>query len=70
MNTHDLANAVEHVVDNKLAAVPPVVVSGISILGIELQQWAYITTITYTLLLTLGLLWKWLREAHRTWRRK
>ena len=70
MNTHDLATAVENVVDNRMAAVPPVVVSGVSILGIELQQWAYITTIIYTGLLTIGLIWKWVRAIHRTWRER
>ena len=61
--THPIEAAVEAVVDSKLAPVPPIVVSGISWLGIGLQDWAYIVTITYTSLLIAGWIWKAIRRG-------
>lgn len=60
--THPIETAIETVVDSKLAPVPPIVVSGISWMGISLQDWAYIVTITYTSLLIIGWIWKAIRR--------
>jgi len=59
---HQIATAVEAVVDSKLAPVPPIVVSGVSVLGMGLQDWAYTLTIIYTLLLIAGWIWKAVRR--------
>lgn len=59
---HPITTAIEAVVDSKIAPVPPLVVSGVSVLGMGLQDWAYMLTIIYTSLLIVGWIWKAVRR--------
>jgi len=51
----------EYVVSaGKLA--PPTVVTGVTAVGVSLQDWAYIVTIIYTVLMASHLIYKWIKE--------
>lgn len=43
-------------------AAPPLSVTAIDLFGIALQDWMYIVTITYTLLLTSSFLYKLIKR--------
>lgn len=45
------------------AVAPPIAVLGLHYLaGVTLQDWVYIVTIFYTLLMSARLLWRWAKE--------
>lgn len=50
--------------DTILAATPPVTVSVATVLGIPLEEWVYVVTILYTLVMTVKTLMDIIREAH------
>lgn len=51
--------------DTILAATPSVTVSVATVLGIPLEEWVYVVTILYTLVMTVKTLMDIIREAHR-----
>ena len=48
-----------------LAATPSVTVSVATVFGLPLQEWVYVVTILYTLVMTVKTLMDIIREAHR-----
>ena len=44
-----------------LGAVPPVAVSGLTLLGLPLQDWVYMLTIAYTSMQICWFIWKRIR---------
>lgn len=49
-------------------AAPPAAITGLSFAGIPLNEWVYILTIIYTLIMGARLMWKWyheIKEKHR-----
>ncbi|OWT55275.1 hypothetical protein [Candidimonas nitroreducens] len=60
--------AVDVAVDSKFApaaAAPPAVVTSTTLLGITWQNWMYILTALYTLLLVVGWLWNAARKLRK-----
>ena len=51
--------------DTILAATPSVTVSVATVFGVPLQEWVYVVTILYTLVMTVKTLMDIIREAHR-----
>lgn len=57
------SNANEYVVGaGKLT--PSVAATGITAVGVSLQDWVYIVTIVYTILMTAHLIYKWHKERN------
>jgi len=55
------SSPVEYVVEaSKLS--PPAVATGITAAGVSLQDWVYIVTIAYTLMMAAHLVYKWVKE--------
>ena len=59
-----METTVTQVVDGGLRVAPPVGVSAASFLGLGMEDWMYVATITYTVLQGSFLIYKW-RLAHR-----
>lgn len=59
-----MSNTAQQIVDGGLRAAPPVTVSAASFMGLGLEDWMYIATITYTVLQGSFLVYKW-RRAHK-----
>lgn len=62
MQNHELAT------DAALSATkaaPPIAVSVASLTGLSLQDWVFIATLIYTLLLIFGWVWKFFRDLAR-----
>lgn len=51
--------------DTILAATPPVTVSIATVFGVPLEEWVYVVTILYTLVMTVKTLMDIIRENHR-----
>ena len=51
--------------DTILAATPAVTVSIATVFGVPLEEWVYVVTILYTLVMTVKTLMDIIREAHR-----
>lgn len=50
--------------DTILAATPSVTVSVATVFGVPLQEWVYVVTILYTLVMTVKTLMDIIRQAH------
>lgn len=50
--------------DTILAATPSVTVSIATVFGVPLQEWVYVVTILYTLVMTVKTLMDIIRQAH------
>lgn len=59
-----MSNEVAQAVDGGLRAAPPITVSAASFLGVSLESWMYIATISYTILQGAYLIYKW-RRTHK-----
>lgn len=45
-----------------LIAAPPVAVSGVTLLGLQLEEWVYVLTIFYTLMQIVWFIYRRLKE--------
>ena len=52
------ADLAEHAVK----ASPPLTVTAAALSGLSLEQWVMIATLVYTVLMTLHLLYKWMKD--------
>ena len=59
-----METTVSQAVDGGLRVAPPITVSAASFIGLGLEDWMYIATITYTVLQGSFLIYKW-RRAHK-----
>lgn len=57
-------NTASQAADGLLRAAPPVTVSAASFMGLGLEEWMYIATISYTALQGAYLMYRW-RHSHK-----
>lgn len=62
-----MSNEVTQTVDGAIRVAPPVTVSAASFMGLGLDDWMYIATITYTALQGAYLAYKW-KHSHRRYK--
>ena len=70
---NNLADSHQHLESGlSMAAIktsPPVIVTGMTLMGIQLQDWLIITTLLYTVILIIIALPK-LKQSFKEWRNK
>lgn len=64
-----MSNTATQLVDGGLRVAPPLTVSAASFMGLGLEEWMYIATISYTVLQGSFLVYKW-RQSHRKYKEK